>query len=207
MAFLDNNLIQKTSNRVGPFVIYYWKGIPYVRYEPVWRKSGSIESRKQFAKRKLNKILKNLKPVINAGFNWNLDDSKQLESAVSYFLKLTTRKNTSPIIDFSTLPISRGNLPVPEEANATVTAQNNILFSWSYKRSRRNDRANDQALLLAYSTDTDEASWKLKGPMRKDMGYTLELPEGFSGQKVETYLAFTSGNESSDSLHLGSFEV
>jgi len=95
-------------------------------------------------------------------------------------------------IDYSKVPLSQGKLPRAKMPVVTAEANGVIKFTWTNDAGRKLSKANDQAVLIAYCPDENEAEYAF-GPAREAATGTLDVSE-FSGKKVHTWISFLSAN-------------
>jgi hypothetical protein len=207
---ITGKMLSKLSSKIEPFNLSDLKEEAFFQFDP-W--GGRNMGAQQTQKKRINtlELLKKVKPTVDDGGVWDSNLRKDLKNSNSFFVRHAAReaakKGQSGVLDFPSLPASSGKIPAADEAKAVITEEQNLFISWSYNKFKSRGNAKDNALIIAYSPKLDDAVWKIKGPLRKDKGYILELPDHFSGQIIETYLAFTNGDRSSDSMFLGQFRI
>lgn len=211
MAKSKDGFFGKLSGKIGDVVVSSWKGIPYVKRKTVRNTSNTRAQQNQRSKFGLIiSFVNKVKPVINAGFKWNIDHMTELNSATSYNMKRAVKGEYPELeIDYPSVLVARGDLAAPSDARATDSGPNQITFSWTYNPEANAD-AEDKGLILAYCPDLEQAVYEVEeGPERKDEHFILHIPARFSGYTMETYMAFISpdGEEASDSVYLGQVTV
>lgn len=213
MAKLSKGILGGFSGKVGNVIGGSWKGIDYMRSKPNNVKDPKTEA--QMAQRRkfalVTGFLKRIKPVIQAGFKADTRRMSAVNSAMSYNIKnAITGTYPDQEIDFSSVLVARGDLIPSLDASAESSAADSITFSWTDNSGIGSARADDQALLLVYNPAKDRALYLPgDGPERQEETYSFTLPASFSGDTVETYLAFVSADDgaASDSDYLGSVSI
>lgn len=213
MAKYRKGILGSFSGKVGNVVGGTWNGIDYMRSIPNNRKDPKTDA--QMAQRErfklVNVFLQKIKPVVNTGFMTGKKRMTALNRASSYNIKnAISGEYPEQKINFEALMISRGDLIPPRDSLAESTTPIQVDFSWSDNSGVGSAKADDRALILAYNTTKDRAIFIAEdGPQRQDGQYALEVPAGYGGDSMETYLAFVSadGTTSSDSEYLGTVAV
>src|SRR5437868_10110276 len=90
--------------------------------------------------------------------------------------------------------ISKGPLPVAENATATVNADGNILFSWADNSGTGTAKANDKAIVVAYFPGMKQIIYSLNAGTRAD-GQCVLPAANMQGYAAETWIGFLSHDE------------
>lgn len=212
MAKAKDGLDGKITGKVGSVVFSSWKGIPYAKSQQIAYTSNTPAQQLQRKKFKLAvRFINDIKPMIDAGFKWDLDQKTPINSAISYTLKRAMTGGLEDLaIDYPKALVARGDLLPAEEAQMQVTGPGELTFSWSNGPDIDPKRATDKALLLVYCPASGQAFFCVDGSVRRDgQSYIMDLPVGYAGRTLETWLAFAteSGEEASDSMYLGQVVV
>jgi hypothetical protein len=112
-------------------------------------------------------------------------------------------------IDYANALISRGSLSGAMNGAAASSAAGAVEFTWGDNSSEGNAQATDKALILAYNKTKGEAIFVTNGAVRTAGTQTLTVPDDFSGDSVECFIAFISedGLSVANSKYVGSVTV
>ena len=88
--------------------------------------------------------------------------------------------------------LTQGKLPRIKKPVTAPEANGILRFTWTNDAGNKLAKANDQAILIAYCPEENEAEYAF-GPASDAGTGTLDLAE-FSGRKVHTWLSFMSVN-------------
>lgn len=208
MAKAPQGLFGKIKGKVGNITLSSWKGIPYIKSQQqpyVSNTPAQQLQRKKFAI--ASNFTKVTRPVINAGYKWEIQNRSELNSATSYLLKWAFKGGLEDLaLDYSKVLVARGDLPEAKNPQVQPTASGDLSFSWDFDEEQLLNRGGDKALILAYCPTLERAFYSVdEGITRKDRQCTLRLPKECEGRDLETYLAFTTknGEEASNSSYLG----
>lgn len=208
MAKPKDGVFGKLSGKVGNLVFSSWRGIPYIRAKsskPVSNTPAQQTQRSKFGL--VVSFVGHILPVIKAGFKQGSKDMPERNAAISYLMKNAVRGKKPDIrIDYAAVLVGRGNLPVPQEATAERTSDNQLAFQWHYNAELSVKRASDEVLALAYFPEVQQGVWSTGDlAVRADGELTLALPESAAEKPMHVYLAFAAadGSDASDSVYLG----
>ena len=103
--------------------------------------------------------------------------------------------------------VSRGELPNAVAPSAAVTATD-VYFTWTNNTGTGTAQATDNAVLVAYCKELNQAVFTTTSTTRSTGSGTLNVAS-FTGQAIETWIAFLSadGTISSNSLFTGELTV
>jgi hypothetical protein len=90
--------------------------------------------------------------------------------------------------------ISKGPLPVAENATATVNADGNILFTWANNSGTGTAKTNDKAIVVAYFPELKQIIYSLNAGTRAD-GKAILPAANMPGYAAETWIGFLSNDE------------
>jgi Family of unknown function (DUF6266) len=110
-------------------------------------------------------------------------------------------------LNYQQVLISKGRLPGPQSARATV--KNGVLhFSFADNSTDGIAAADDTVILVAYCPGLQQAVFTLYGGFRKDKKAVLNVA-ALKGYTVETWIGFLSTDErdASDSVWVGMMVV
>ena len=106
--------------------------------------------------------------------------------------------------------ISKGELPVAENAAVTLDAAGNSVFSWMDNSTDGTAKTNDKTVLVAWFPEKQiQLAWSLDAAERAAGTATLTIPAENKGAVAETWIGFVSadGQIASNSVYTGRLEV
>jgi len=212
MAIVKESPIGVVSGKLGQIAGGKWKGINYLRVLP-----GSVanpQTLKQLTQRQkfsvtigfINPIRQFLKigfknyavqmTPANAAFSWNI------EHAI-----LGTYPNFT--IDYPNALVSRGEVAPALNQAAASTVAGTIAFTWDDNTGEIKGLSTDKTLLLAYNPAKHQSVAIIELAERADGTQTITVPDSFSGDLVQCYIAFTGqdGIDVSNSMFAGAVTV
>lgn len=212
MGKINQGILGGFSGKVGNVIGGNWKGIDYMRVKPASvhnpRTEGQMDQRTRFAQ--VLQFLQPMKDFIKVGYKNYAIKMTQFNSAMSYILKnAVTGSFPNYTIDYANALISRGSLAGALNGSATSSTAGAVEFTWYDNSSEGNAQATDKALILAYNKTKREAAFVTDGAIRTAGTQTLTVPDDFSGDAVECFIAFISadGLSVSNSKYVGSITV
>lgn len=211
MGKISQGILGGFRGKVGNVIGGNWKGIDYMRVKPASvanpQTDGQMDQRSRF-----NTVLRFLQPmkdVIKIGYKSYAVKMTEFNSAMSYHLKnALTGDYPNFTVDYSAALLAKGTLLPALNGAAESTVANSIAFNWTDNSNDVDAFATDVAIVVAYNPAKDEASYLVAGT-RADGNLTLLVPERFSGDEVQCYLAFkaAAGSKVSNSVYLGAVNV
>lgn len=211
MGKISQGILGGFRGKVGNVIGGNWKGIDYMRVKPASvanpQTEGQMDQRSRF-----NTVLKFLQPmkeVVKIGFKNYAVKMSEFNSAMSYTLKnALTGDYPDFTIDYAAALLAKGTLLTALNGAAESNVANSIAFTWTDNSNDVDALATDIAIVVAYNPAKDEASYLVSGT-RADGNLTLLLPERFTGDEVQCYLAFkaAAGTKVSNSIYLGAVTV
>lgn len=212
MGKINQGILGGFSGKVGNVIGGNWKGIDYMRVKPASvhnpRTEGQMDQRTRFAQ--VLQFLQPMKDFIKVGYKNYAIKMTQFNSAMSYILKnAVTGSFPNYTIDYANALISRGSLAGVLNGSATSSTAGTVEFTWYDNSNEGNAQATDKALILAYNKIKGEAVFVTDGALRTAGTQTLTVPDDFSGDAVECFIAFISadGLSVSNSKYVGSITV
>ncbi|HZH69146.1 MAG TPA: DUF6266 family protein [Flavobacteriaceae bacterium] len=212
MGKINQGILGGFSGKVGNVIGGNWKGIDYMRVKPASvhnpRTEGQMDQRTRFAQ--VLQFLQPMKDFIKVGYKNYAIKMTQFNSAMSYILKNAVIGSfPNYTIDYANALISRGSLAGALNGSATSSTAGTIEFTWYDNSNEGNAQATDKALILAYNKTKGEAVFVTDGALRTAGTQTLTVPDDFSGDAVECFIAFISadGLSVSNSKYVGSITV
>lgn len=157
-------------------------------------------------------MLQFLQPIIGLimlGFKAYAIRKTGYNAAMSYNIKnAVTGTYPAYQLDYSKVLFSRGDLPGALNASAVSTEAGKVTFTWSDNSGTGKAQSGDKALLLVYCIGMKQAIFTTGSALRSAATETLQVTE-FSGQEVETWMAFISqdGKDLASSVYTGKLTV
>ena len=212
MGKINQGILGGVSGQVGNVIGGTWKGIDYLRIKPSSvanpRTEGQMDQRSRFST-----ALQFLQPMldfIKIGYKNYAIKMSAFNSAMSNILKnAVTGAYPDFSIDYANALISRGSLAGVLNGAANSSVAGAIDFTWDDNSIESNAQATDKAMILAYNQSKDKAVFVTAGATRSAGTQTLTVPDDFSGDSVECFIAFISadGLSVANSKYLGSVTV
>ena len=198
------------SGTVGSVIGGNWKGIDYMRSKSNRRKQRPTEQQ-QAQQIKFGLIMRFLQPMA-ALLNITFHDFAVKMTGINNAFKYTFEKAVTGVfpafsIDYSKALVSRGKLPNAMAPAVTVGAASMLTFSWVDNSGVGLARAADQAVIVAYCPELQQAVYTTAGGSRDGLTAELNLLP-FSGLPVHTWIGFLSpGGLVSNSIYTGEVTV
>ena len=199
------------SGTVGTVVGGNWKGIDYMRSQSA-KRSGSftqaqLQQQARFAL--VVKFVQTMTAFVAISFRDFAVQMTGFNNAVSYNLKnAVTGVYPDYSLAYNLTLVSRGDLPNGLGPSAVAAAGSNIVFSWTDNTGVGRAKATDLAMLLVYCPAMNLSIYTTGSAVRSAATDTLNVST-FSGEKVETYIAFISadGKDIASSIYTGQIVV
>jgi hypothetical protein len=209
MGKISQGILGGFSGKVGNVIGGNWKGIDYMRVKPASvanpQTEGQVDQRSKFST--VLQFLQPMKDFVKVGYKNYAIKMTQFNSAMSYILKNAVAGSYPNFtVDYATALISRGSLAGVLNGTAASSITGAIEFTWDDNSSDGNADRKDSAMLLAYNPSKNEAIFITDGSNRNTGTQTLTVPDNYSGDTVECFIAFLSedGSSVSNSKYLGS---
>ncbi len=212
MGKINQGILGGFSGKVGNVIGGNWKGIDYMRVKPASvanpKTEGQMDQRSKFSN--VLQFLQPMKDFVKVGYKNYAIKMTQFNSAMSYILKnAVTGSYPDFTIDYANALICRGSLAGVMNGAATSSVAGAVEFTWSDNSIGGNAQETDNVLILAYNKSKGEAIFVTDGAVRTAGTQTLTVPDDFSGDSVECFIAFISedGLSVANSKHVGSITV
>jgi len=211
MGVIKQGILGGFSGTVGTVIGGSWKGIDYMRSKPA--KVSNPNSKGQRDQRsKFSLVLSFLQPIsefIRIGFKEYAVKMTAFNSAMSYNVKnAIAGEYPDYTMDYSLALVSRGSLAGALNPAATSGAVGEVSFTWEDNSTETNANEDDLTMLLVLNPDKNEAVFTTEGSTRNAGTQLVTIPDSYSGDTVECYIAFISiGGEVANSKHVGSIVV
>lgn len=153
-------------------------------------------------------FLQAVKPFVKAGYK-NLANKKTEFNAAMYYILNNAITGIDPdfVVDYNLALLSRGGLSSPLNPTADASVAGEVTFTWGDNSTESNPNATDRVMLLVYNPVKKESvSIVGNGARRVDGSLTIPMPDTYSGDTIELFIAFMSadGKQLSNSNYLGS---
>ena len=197
--------------KLGNVVGCTWKGIPYLRSLPK-KRIGKISVAEQANREKFAVAqvwLKPLTPFLRVGFKGYSEKVEGFIAAKSYLLKNSMEPlATGFYVNPEKVLLSYGMLEEPTHTAVSVIDENKLKFTWQPCAGNA-PQAHDQAMLMAYCVEANEACYEIHGAFRYLGKAELVLSPNFKGKAIQVYLAFLAADRKrqSNSVYLGEVMV
>lgn len=212
MGTYRKGILGSFSGKVGTVVGSSWNGIDYMRSLP--RPSGKAPTDAQLIQRvKLALATGFLRPIsslVNIGFKSLAVKQSGFNVATSQIIsEAITGIYPNFMIDYSRVLISKGNLTGPWNAVVSTPAPSVLNIAWTNNTGSGTARDTDKAILLVYNPVQSQYVFTLDGADRNGGSDSLNLPDNFSGDTVEVWIAFISADKKtiSTSIYAGNIVV
>ena len=199
MGTIKQGILGGFSGTVGTVIGASWKGIDYMRSRATSVSNpntpAQVQNRAKFAA--IVKFLQPLTAFLRVGFKSQAIKKSGFNVAMALNFK-SAITGTYPAfdIDYSKVTVSQGKLPgALNPANVAVIG-GNVGFTWDDNTWETDATANDQAVLVVYNP-AKQAAVSVIGAITRAVGsQTVTLPDSFTGDEVQCYIAFTNANQS-----------
>ena len=200
MGTIKIGILGGFSGKVGTVIGATWKGIDYMRSRATSVSNpntpAQLEHRAKFVTIVL--FLKPLTAFLRFGFKSLAIKKSGFNAAMAANFKNDVIIGTYPAfnIDYTKISVSQGNLPGALNPATVSATAGTVRFTWENNSWETNASVDDQAVLVVYNP-TKEAAVSVIGGLTRAVGsQTIILPNSFSGDEVQCYIAFTNANQS-----------
>jgi hypothetical protein len=208
MATYANGVNGTFKGKVGSVIGSTWRGTDYIKGLYNIPKNSTPSDAQQRQRDKMNitgNFMKSMKLVVKLGFDSDTGNKSAYNSATAYVMKNALDTTTTPYsIRYNLLLMTRGEYPGVYNPTVMAGASGKIQFNWTDTTGVGVAKANDKAVLIAYSPADNRIIFRSKGTGRS-AGTAILSVSPFKGQTVETYIAFlkADGTEVSSSIYTG----
>ena len=192
MGVLKNGPNGGFSGKAGSVVGSSWKDIEYIRGLPRLRTSApkvnEVKNRKKFAL--TQDWLKELSCFFTIGLMNYSGRMTAYNAAISLNKNAIRFDGEQLHIDYPSIILSHGNLPIDENPVLTIT-NGQINLKWEAVSNSYLD-SNDELLFACYSPERKVAFFSIGQTDRQSSRFEMEVSKFFAGKTVEAYMAFCS---------------
>ena len=211
MGIISKGILGGFSGTVGTVIGGTWKGITYMRSQPAKRAGSSspaqLEQQAKFAT--AMKFVNTMSGLFMISFRTYAVKMTGINNAFAYVLKnAITGIYPAYTIDYSTVLVSRGDLPNVLAPTAIAAAGSLITFAWTDNAGVGIAKATDKAILAVYCPAMNLCIYTTGSAVRSALTDTIDVST-FTGKVVETYIGFISedGKNVATSLYTGQLTV
>ncbi len=208
MGKIGQGILGGLSGKVGNVIGGSWKGIDYIRIKPKSvanpRTEGQVNQRNKFTI--TLEFLQANKDFIKVGYKSYANKKTEFNAAMSYLLgNAITGVAPDFTIDYPLALLSRGSLSGAFNPTTDLSTASQVSFYWDDNSVESNANTADKAMVLVYNPSKKESIYILDGAERTTGTQVVSLPNSYTGDSVELFMAFVSddGYVVSNSVYLG----
>lgn len=195
MGIIKQGILGGFSGKVGSVVGGSWKGIDYMR--GIAASVANPQTTPQLAQRqKFSLIMGFLQPLaefLKTGFKSFAIKMTGVNAAMGYNLRnAITGTYPDLAINYANALVARGNLAGSLNQTAAAGAAGAVVFTWEDNSEEIGASATDKALLVVYNPAKHQAVTANGLTERSTGTETVTVPDSFSGDTVQCYMAFLS---------------
>jgi len=212
MATILNGITGGFSGKVGNVIGGSWKGIDYMRSRATSisnpRTPAQVEQRARFTA--VGMFLRPLTAFLRIGFKNEAVKMSGYNAAMAYTLdNAITGIYPAFTIDYSKVMVSQGNLPGALNPLSVSGTAGQVEFTWENNTWETNAIESDKSVLVVYNPSKQKAISVVDGISRSVGSQTITLPNSFTGDEVQCYIAFMDAKKTviSNSEYIGSLIV
>ena len=212
MAIVKESPIGVISGKLGQIAGAKWKGINYLRIIPA--SVANPQTPRQLNQRaKFSLTMNFLQPMsqfLKIGFKSFAVRQTGMNAAFAYNIKnAITGAYPNFAIDYPNALVARGELAPALNQAAASTVAGTVVYTWDDNTGEIGSTATDKTLLVVYNPVKNQAVTVGELAERADGTQTITVPDSFSGDLVQCYIAFidTDGVNVSNSMFAGAVTV
>ena len=212
MGTIKQGVLGPFSGKVGTVIGSVWKGIAVMR--GIAPSVTDAKSEAQLAHRAKFKLivsfLHSMTAFLRVSFKSQAVKMSEFNAAFSRNIRqAVTGAYPAFTVDYTRALVSCGSLPGVVNGAAASVLAGKVDFTWDDNSSDAGAMADDKVLLLVYNPLRNQSVSLSGGKTRAEGADSLIVPDLFTGETVECYLAFVkaNGGETSNSQWVGSVEV
>ncbi len=197
MGTIKQGILGGFSGKVGTVVGGVWKGICYMRGLALSianpQTDAQLTQRQKFAV--TMRFLQPLSQFLRTGFKDYAVKMSGINAAMEYNIK-NALSGTYPniAIDYPNALVARGNLPSALNQVASSSVAGTVKFDWEDNSGEVGASATDKTLLVVYNPTQNQAVTVNELAERGDATQTVTVPDSFSGDLCECYMAFITAD-------------
>jgi hypothetical protein len=197
MGQIKQGILGPVSGTVGPVVGGIWKGISYLRSKAASHADAQTDAqltqRQKFAV--ISRFIQPLSEFLQMSFKAYAMGQTGINAAFSYNIKnALTGTYPNIAIDYPNALVAKGNLAGLLNQVAASTVAGTVHFTWEDNSGEVGASAYDKTLLVVYNPAQHQAVTVNQLAERADGTQTITVPDSFSGDLVQCYIAFVTVN-------------
>lgn len=197
MGKIVQGILGGVSGKVGNVIGSSWKGIDYLRIMP--SSVANPQTDAQLAQRqKMSVTMRFLQPLsqfLRTGYKAFAVQMSGINAAMSYNIKnALTGTYPNIAVDYTNALVARGTLPSALNQVASSTVAGTVKFDWEDNSGEVGASALDKTLLVVYNPTQNQAVTVNELAERGDATQTVTVPDSFSGDLCECYMAFITAD-------------
>ena len=112
-------------------------------------------------------------------------------------------------IDYASALVARGLLPGALNPQVAMNSTTEVEFSWTNNSNEAKAKGNDKVLLVVLNPAKQLAVTVVGGNTRAEGNQVVSLPENFTGDEVQCYIAFQDEKQTvlSNSVYVGAIAL
>jgi hypothetical protein len=195
MGIIKQGILGGFSGKVANVVGGSWKGIDYMR--GIASSVANPQTVPQLTQRqKFTTVMNFLQPLsefVKTGFK-NYDVKMTcLNAAMAYNIHNAVQgAYPNFTIDYANALVARGNLASPLNPAAAAGAAGTVVFTWDNNSGEIGASAADKSLIVVYNPAKHHVVSATGLAERADGTQTVTVPDAYTGDLVQCYLAFLS---------------
>ncbi len=195
MGTIKQGILGGFSGKVGSVIGGVWKGISYMRGIPLSVANPQTDA--QLTQRQkwsvTMRFIQPLSEFLQLGFKQYAVKQTGINAAMSYNIRnALTGTYPNIAIDYPNALVARGNLPSALNQVASSTVAGTVKFDWEDNSGEIGAAATDKTLLVVYNPTQNQAVTVNQLAERGDGTQTVTVPDSFSGDLCECWMAFIS---------------
>lgn len=209
MGEIQKGILGGFSGTVGPVVGANWRGKDLIKSRP--KKSNRQPSGRQMEQRvKFAAAMSFLSPlsgIQSLYFGNSSGYRSRVNMAASYLIREAMQMEDGiPVILFSKVLITKGELTGFQNLNVTLGADNALNFSWEDNSSQGKAAGDDVFCAAVYCEELKQFELLEGMAARTDGAGVCSVPTAFQGSRMHVYAWFynAAGSAACNSVYLGS---
>jgi hypothetical protein len=208
MARYSHGIEGPFKGKIGPVIGSSWQHKAYMKSLPNTKRHPTPSDKQKLQQDKFKQIgslMSTMQSVVLLGFKGDKKNQSAYNNAMSYAIKNAIDTTTTPYsIQYDKLLVTRGKCPDADDMTAAPGKPGEIVFTWTDNTGIAGARADDKAVLIAYSPLRNRMTFTSKTATRSAGTATLKV-DLYAGQTLETYMSFLRGDgtEVSTSIYTG----
>lgn len=212
-----SGILSNFSGKIGPVVGVNRNGVGYLRSKPR-RKAGTRASDLQLARRARfalgTRMLNAMGQLVNISYQKGYGKTRKNAAQSRLLSQAIGGEYPDLYIDYPAIEIARGDLKKAEHPAVTLTADQQLRFTWTDNTGMGTASSTDQAILVAYCPETNDLIWTGNGGLRSDEEGLLDArllmkAIGGRGYGVHTWISFRESRKErvADGVYVGFVEI